>query len=137
MANKNDKKIMLLEAEIKKKKAQLDGATRFTPVTNCLLTLPWTGVSANINVLDKVSLMYYLSQLEGLKKYRDENMPGEELKFGNWTVETWIEDVRTKYMVLNRRMEEARLAALEKDLAELLSIDAKVDRKLSDIMSKI
>lgn len=137
MATKNDKKIMELEKAIKAKKAQLSGATKFTPTTNCILTLEWTGVSVNINTLSKVALMYYLSQLQNLKDYRDKSMPGEELKFGNWTVETWIDDVTNKYIVLNRKTEEARLEKLEKALENLLSADTKVDRELEKIMESI
>ena len=74
--NSNDEKIFKLEEAIKEKVAKLEGATRFVPVTNCLLILPWTGVSVNLNVLDKLSLMYYLSQLTNMKEYRDANMPG-------------------------------------------------------------
>ena len=135
--NKNDKKIKELQAVIATKKAALDGNTRFIPVTNCLLRLPWMTNAANLNVLSKMELVYYASQLQTLQKTVEEFCPGEELHLDSWSIQTWLTDIRNRLFVLNRKNEEARLEALNKQLSSLLSNEAKVDDELAKILSSL
>lgn len=135
--NKNDEKIRLLQKAIAEKKEALDGNVRFVPVTNCLLRLPWMASAANINVLGKMELVYYASQLKVLQSTAEEICPGEEFKLDIWSIETWLTDIKNRLLVLNRKNEESRLEALNRQLASLLSNEAKIDDELKKIIDSI
>ena len=78
-----------------------------------------------------------MSLLQSIKDGHEKHFPGEDLMFGKWSVDEWIEDIKHKHINSQRKNEEARLKRLEGELHDLLSIDTKVDMRIKDLESEI
>lgn len=131
----NDATILKLKEQIESKKKLISGATRFSPITNCMLT--FNGERHNLNVLDKDAILLLIAQLNSLHKSLFEVLPEETLMISSFTVIDWITDLKNKYTILNRRHEEDRLKRLETKLHNLLSTDKKVELEINDLMNEI
>lgn len=131
----NDKMILELKKQVDTKKKLLKNAERFSPKTNCNLTLH--NERYNLNVLDKPALLLLLAQLQGFNNSIKEVFPDEVLEISGFPVDLWIEDVKSKFSTLNRKLENERLIALEQKLHNLLSIDKKIELEIESIKKEI
>jgi hypothetical protein len=131
----NDTTILKLKKQIEEKKKLLSGASRFSPITNCMLT--FNGERHNLNVIDKDTILLLIAQLNSLHKSLYEVLPEETLKVSNFTVIEWITDLKNKYTILNKKLEEDRLKKLEARLHGLLSTDKKVELEINELMNEI
>lgn len=133
MASKNDKTILALKAQIAEKKKALQGATSFSPRTNCSLLLGADRI--NLHVADSTVLTTCLVQLNALKMSAD-NLGVQYLTCG-YPVEDWLSDIQTKLLIVNRKKEEERLKLLETKLTELLSAEKKTELLIEEFKTRI
>lgn len=133
--SQNDKVILGLKAEISEKKKNLNKINKFSPITNCSLEL--FNNRYNINTLDKNQLLLLIAQLQGLKKSLSEVYPTEKLVISSFDINDWLSDLKSKFDILNIKIEEDRLKLLETKLHNLLSIDTKVGIEIDDIKKMI
>lgn len=130
----NDEQILALKSKIDEKKKALGKSERFSPITNCVL--PINGQSVNINVLDKNGLQQFLIMLNSWKLSAID-LKLEDVKFGGYVLDDWINDIQSKLAVMDRSSEVAKLKKLEERLTELLSDDKKIELELGDILSQL
>lgn len=135
MAKKNDDIILKLKKDIEEKKKLIKSAERFTPVTNCSLQLD--GERFNLNVLSKDDIIPVMVKLNAYAKSAEELGVTEHLKYSGFKVADWITDLKARWNIVNRTLEEARLKALETKLHNLLSTDKKVELEIADIAASI
>lgn len=131
----NDALILSLKDKIEEKKKLLKTTEKFSPVTNCILSV--NGEKYNLNVLGKNDILILVAHLSSLKTALKNELPDESLEISGFTVDQWLKDLKAKFNTLNRKLEEDRLKALERKLHELLSTDKKVELEIADIMQQI
>lgn len=135
MASKNDKLILTLKQEIEQKKNLLSKAQKFTPKTNCSLSI--FGSSLNLHVANKEDLLRVIASVKSLELGLESCLPGETLMIGGYSSEEWLEDLINKFNNLNLSLEKARLKSLEEKLYNLLSVDTKVSLEIENIKKSI
>jgi hypothetical protein len=133
MANENDTKILNLKKAIEDKKKSLKVTEKFTPVTNCSIEID--GVRYNIQVLTKEQIIALMVKLNSYRLSAKDL--GVEFNMSGYSVDDWMTDLKSKYMNLDRKLEERRLKALEDKLHNLLSSDKKVELEIEDIANSI
>lgn len=134
--NKNDKAILSLKEQIKKKKAALDAAKKFNPVTNCSLELN-VGERYNLHTLLPDAIVPLIVRVNALKLSAESLGLADQFKISGYTMEDWMTDLNTKLTIANRKQEEIRLKSLEIKLHTLLSLDTKVELELEELASQI
>ena len=131
----NDSMILNLKKQIEEKKKLLTGASRFSPMTNCMLRLD--NENFNLNVIDKDMILLLIAKLSGLKTSLKVEMPDEKLLISSFDVDLWLTDLKNKFSILNKKLEEERLKKLENKLHNLLSVDKKVELEINELMNEI
>lgn len=132
----NDELVLELRKQVEAKKKLLKSTEKFTPKTNCNIEFH-NGNRYNINVLTKPGILSLLATLQAHKTALKELLPEETLEYSGFSVDLWIEDLKSKFNNLNRKLEEERLKALEAKLYNLLSLDKKVELEIEDIKNQI
>lgn len=135
MASKQDKVILNLKKEIEIKKENLGKTNKFVPITNCNLFLENNRI--NIHTLTKESILLYIAKLKALELALKQVLPDEVLMIDGYSVKDWIEDLVSKYNILNVNNEKERLRMLENKLNELLSNETKIDLELEKLKNQI
>lgn len=134
MENKNnDQRIIELKKQIDEKKLKIVKSKRFIPITNCILTLKEK--ATNLNVLNKSELIEHLIILNSYRKSAEELNLLENFEYNGYHVNDWIDDIKNKLDVLNRKEEESKLKLMESKLDKLLSDDKKTELELDSIES--
>lgn len=133
--NDNDVMILQLKKEIELKKKTLRSSEKFSPKTNCSLSLQ--DKRYNLNVIDKETLIFLLGTLLSLQNNFNSVYPGDKFEFCGYDIGFWIDDIKSKYNNLNRNLELQRLQALESRLHNLLSIDKKVELEITELRNEI
>jgi hypothetical protein len=136
MAKKNDNLILKLKKDILDKRAQLKSAERFSPVTNCSLTID--GERHNLNVLnDKDQLTNLIVRVNVYRMSAEDAGLASTFKLGGFTPDQWLTDLQTRLTISNRKQEEAKLKLMEDKLHNLLSTDKKVELEIEGIMAEL
>lgn len=132
MSEKNDSVILELKKKIEEKKALLATSERFSPVTNCSISL--FGVQHNINVLDRDGLVNLLVTLNSIKaSVNDLQEFTEGYKISGYSVDDWMTDIKAKIRNLNKQIEKSNLRKMEDKLDSLLSSDKKTEFELGEL----
>jgi len=131
----NDKTILSLKKQVEDKKKLLKGTDRFVPKTNCSLSID--GLRYNLNVSGKEEVLLLLAKVNNLKISLAQILPEETLVISGYPVDMWIDDLKSRFNTLNRKLEEERLKILEGKLHNLLTIDTKVSLELKDLAKEI
>ena len=131
----NDKMILDLKKRVEEKKKLLKSIGRFSPKTNCSLLID--GERFNLNVVSQPALLFLIAKLQSLKSGLFEIIQGETLEIGGYSVDLWLEDLVSRFNILNRNLEAERLKVLEEKLHNLLSLDKKVELEIKDLESQI
>lgn len=131
----NDSMILNLKKQIEEKKKLVTTSSRFSPVTNCMLRL--NNENYNLNVIDKDTILYLIAKLSSLKTSLKQEMPDEKLIINSFDVDLWLTDLKNKFNILNKKLEEERLKKLESKLHNLLSTDKKIELEINEIMDQI
>lgn len=126
--SKNDDRIMELKSKIKEKREELDKhRSRFNPITNCLLVLD--DVAYNLNVNSSELLLIKLNMLA--MSARDLKIDTSKLVISGYSLDDWIEDVKTNLEVQKHKKEKKSLSKLEKELTALLSDDKQTELEIN------
>lgn len=129
MATKNDERVLQLKEIIDKKKLELKGAKKFTPLTNCVLDLE--GQKYNLNVLQLNDLQMLLVRLNMyLMSAKD---LGINLEISGYSLAEWITDIKCKIEIFEYKQKETELKALEAKLDKMLSDEKKTELELDEI----
>lgn len=129
MATKNDERVLHLKQVIDKKKSELKGSKKFTPLTNCVLDLE--GQKYNLNVLQFDDLQLLLVRLNMyLMSVKD---LGISLEISGYNVAEWITDIKCKIEIFEYKKKEEELRALEDKLDKMLSDEKKTELELDEI----
>jgi hypothetical protein len=129
---KNDDKILGLKAQIAKKKELLKSSKKFSPVTNCNLTL--NGTRVNLHTLTSADdIMNVMVGMNVLKMSADELKLTESYKVSGYLTTEWLEDLTSKLNTVNRKAEEAKLKAMESKLTKLLSLEKQTELEIDEI----
>lgn len=131
----NDKVILDLKKKVEEKKKLLKSTERFNPKTNCALR--FNGENYNLNVIEKPTILLLLAKFHSLNVALRDIYPEETLEISGYSISTWIEDLKSRFNTLNRRMEEDRLKVLEDKLHNLLSVDTKIELEIENLKSQI
>lgn len=131
----NDKTILDLKKKVEEKKKLLKSTERFSPKTNCALR--FDGENYNLNVLEKQIILLVLAKFQSWKNSLREMYPEEILIISGYSIDLWIEDLKSRFNTLNRRLEEERLKTLEDRLHSLLSVDTKIELEIESLKSQI
>jgi hypothetical protein len=131
--SKNDDKILELKKQIEAKKKDLAARkVRFAPETNCVLDLD--GNKYNLNVLDDGSLMFLMLKLN-LYNMSADNLKMPHPSLSGYSVNLWINDIKSKLAVAGMKREETDLKKMEAKLDQLLSEEKKTELELDEIAS--
>ena len=127
--SKNDERVLQLKEIIDKKKLELKGAKKFTPLTNCILDLE--GQKYNLNVLRLNDLQLLLVRLNMyLMSAKDLKI---NLEFSGYNIAEWITDIKCKIEIFEYKKKEAELKTLEVKLDKMLSDEKKTELELDEI----
>ena len=127
--SKNDERVLQLKQVIDKKKSELKGSKKFTPLTNCVLDLE--GQKYNLNVLQANDLQLLLVRLNMyLMSAKD---LGISLEISGCNIAEWITDIKCKIEIFEYKRKEAELKALEAKLDKMLSDEKKTELELDEI----
>ncbi len=129
MATKNDERVLQLKQVIDKKKSELKGSKRFTPLTNCILDLEEQ--KYNLNVLKFNDLQFLLVKLN-MYLMSAKNL-GICLEISGYNIEEWITDIKCKIEIFEYKKKEAELKALEVKLDKMLSNEKRTELELDEI----
>lgn len=125
--SKNDDRIMDLKFKIEKKREKLDEhKNRFNPITNCLLYLD--KVTYNLNVDSSELLLIKLNMMAMSAK--DLKIDTSKLIISGYSLDNWIEDVKSNLEVQRYKKEKKDLDKLEKELTSLLSDDKQTELEI-------
>lgn len=129
--NKNDERVLQLKQVIDKKKSELKGSKKFTPLTNCVLDLE--GQKYNLNVLQLDDLQLLLVRLNMYLMSAKDLGISLEIKISGYNIAEWITDIRCKIEIFEYKKKEAELKALESKLDKMLSDEKKTELELDEI----
>lgn len=129
--SKNDDKILKLREQIEKKKKELkNNCVKFTPQTNCVLTLD--GKTYNLNVCNKEELTLLMIKLYTYEMSAND-LDISSLVISGFNIEWWILDIKNKLKMLEIKEETEKLKSNEELLEQLLSEDKKTELMLDEI----
>lgn len=128
--NQNDEKILKLKAEIESKKKKLGKNTRFSPITNCMLTIE--DKLLNINALPIDMLIVLLVRLN-MYNMSAKDLGITDFIISSYHIEDWILDIQSKIDVLKSKSEADNLKNLEKKLEQLLSAEKQTELAIDEI----
>ena len=127
--SKNDERVMQLKKIIEEKKLELKAVKRFTPLTNCVLSLDNQSYNLNVLQLDDLKLL-----LVKLNMYlMSANDLGIGLDISGYNISEWISDVRSKIEIFEYKKKESELKTLEAKLDKMLSDEKKTELELDEI----
>ena len=127
--SKNDERVLQLNEIIDKKKLELKGAKKFTPLTNCILDLEDQKYNLNVLRLNDLQLLLvrlnmYLMSAKDLKI---------NLEISGYNIAEWITDIKCKIEIFEYKKKEAELKTLEVKLDKMLSDEKKTELELDEI----
>ena len=127
--SKNDERVLQLKEIIDKKKLELKGAKKFTPLTNCILDLEDQKYNLNVLRLNDLQLLLvrlnmYLMSAKDLKI---------NLEISGYNIAEWITDIKCKIEIFEYKKKEAELKTLEVKLDKMLSDEKKTELELDEI----
>ena len=97
--SKNDERVLQLKEIIDKKKLELKGAKKFTPLTNCILDLEDQKYNLNVLRLNDLQLLLvrlnmYLMSAKDLKI---------NLEISGYNIAEWITDIKCKIEIFENK----------------------------------
>lgn len=128
--SKNDERVLQLKQVIDKKKSELKGVKKFTPLTNCVLDLE--GQKYNLNVLQLDDLQLLLVRLN-MYLISAKDLGVNLQKISGYNIAEWITDIKCKIEIFEYKKKEAELKALEAKLDKMLSDEKKTELELDEI----
>ena len=126
----NDKRILELKENIKKKQDKINKSKKFLPITNCLLYLSEKRYNIHTLTLDKLTLL--LVELN-LYKLSANDLGISDFVISGYNIKDWLSDIKQKIDIFSIQQEKNELDILEKKLTSLLSDDTKTELEIDEI----
>lgn len=127
--SKNDERVLQLKKVIDEKRAELKSVKRFTPLTNCILSLDNQNYNLNVLQINDLKLL-----LVKLNMYQ---MSAKDLEItldiSGYNITEWITDVKSKIEIFEYKKRESELKTLEAKLDKMLSDEKKTELELDEI----
>lgn len=137
MKDKQDEKVLQLMKIVEEKKTKIASAGRPQWKTSCALKV---GVNERKNIQVETSLPELISLASFVKKEEYGHMQAcmalgvvNELLLDGYTVGDWITDIKTRISQVQISSEKKNLAALEKQLAGLVSEGARREIEIEEL----
>ena len=127
--SKNDERVLQLKKIIDEKKSELKVTKRFTPLTNCVLSLDNQNYNLNVLQLDDLKLLLVKLNMH-LMSANDLDI---KLELSGYNVEDWMADVKSKIEIFEYKKKEIELKTLEAKLDKMLSDEKKTELELDEI----
>ena len=97
MAN-NDERILKLQEQIEKAEEEALKLKKVSYITNCIIIID--SEKYNLHVLDEDALVMLLIKINGYKlSAQDLKLDLDNIKFGNYKLSEWMEDIQTRIKV--------------------------------------
>lgn len=129
--NANDKRIMELRKKIEEKKKAIGTKERFAPLTKCQIEVD--GRIQNLHTFDRKQAIALLVKLNALSNSAKELGFEEEYEISGFNIQDWMTDLQSIIRIMDKKNEQKKLDALEKQLHKLLSDGKKVELELDSI----
>ena len=131
--NKNDKRILDLKNELKKKQESVSKIKTFAPITNSSIDLD--GKRYNIQTMKEDELLVILLKLNSYLLSAKDLGIEKKAKISRYYIDEWITDVKSLIDIKETLNEKNKLKFLETQLEDLLSNDKKIELTL-DVIEK-
>lgn len=131
--NKNDDRVLQLKKIVDEKKQELKTVKRFTPLTNCVLSLD--GQNYNLNILQLDDLEFLLVKLN--MYLRSANDLDIDLHISGYSITDWMTDIKSKMEIFEYKKKESELKVLEVKLDKMLSDEKKTELELDEIAAML
>lgn len=130
----NDDKIIKLKETIEQKRVELGKEPRFVPVTSCLLKVDFS-INTNIHTLNDINSINNALLVLGLYELAAEKqgISTKEVELNDFTLEDWLNDLKSKKNQLEYRKKKKELDGLETKLTGLMSETKKTELAINDI----
>lgn len=129
MATKNDERVLQLKKIIDEKRTELKTVKRFTPLTNCVLSLDNQNYNINVLQLDDLKLLIVKLNMY-LMSANDLDI---KLVISGYNVTEWMSDIESKIEIFEYKKKESELKTLEAKLDKMLSDEKKTELELDEI----
>jgi signal recognition particle subunit SEC65 len=139
MSNTNDQKIEQMKKVLNEKRLALGKRPRAQWNTNGIFNFGCEGKHFNLNTVVDLSRMaralaYMRNETRNIEEAaKDLGFTPDPVLFGNWTVDEWESDFRTRVAVVQWEKRNKELQAIEKKLNALMSEDARTANELADL----
>jgi len=136
----NDNQIKDYRTKVEAKRSALGSKPRVNYVTNMLLPLNDSKLNLNLMNTEKacIDVAQQLAMMHNAQVQANEWLgTSQSLTVGNFKVEEWVEDIRTRLSIINWDQEKQKLNAMDTKLAGLLSEDAKTANAIADIAGEL
>ena len=90
-----------------------------------------------VSYYDRPEIQARITAAKSLELAIKEVLIDENLVIEGYSITDWIEDLKSKYNILNINTEKERLRKLEDKLHELLSVDTKISIELETLKKQI
>lgn len=135
MGKKNDQRILELKGDLAEKRNELGKKdVKFVPITNCVIKL--NGMTYNLHTCDSETLTMLLIKLN-VYKLSAKDLGVEAPKFNGYSLEDWMNDIRSRLEALKVSDMKKQIAAAEKRLDGLLSEDKRTEMQISEIVGML
>ena len=130
MMNKNDERILNLKKEIEKKKEEIDKRDiRFSPKTNCILTLDGDTYNLHVCPMEKLQFLWIKLNMY-LMSAKDLSL---DCSLSGFPIVDWVDDIKSKLNIMEIKAEKENLKKMEDKLNKLLSSDKRTELELDQI----
>ncbi len=138
MSSKNDLKIKELTIKVEEQQAKLGKKPKTSFITNAVFTDGADlGNPLNLNVLKKEQLMKLTTKLFSLKLAHEEAVKFLEMEIpltvSNYPISDWLDDIKTRFKILDFEENQKKLDLTKEKLKKLLSEDARTELELENI----
>lgn len=134
--SQNDEKVLLLTEKIAVQKTRLNKTEKFNPKTHCALVL--FGQTYNLHTLNKQTCVLLIAHVRSLfLAWSTLDLGRDPLVISDFQASIWLDDLISKYEILNIKEEATRLKGLELQLETLLSHDTRVELELTKLEGQI
>lgn len=136
----NDAEIKKYRQAVDVKRKELGIKPKLAYTTNALLDLDGERVNLNTLMNDEQCVFVtgkILGAVDIIKRANDTLGTDVTLRFGDFTAEQWIGDIKLRVQLLTWEAKKKKLTAMDKKLSLLMSDDAKTADAIADIAAAL
>lgn len=137
MSTNLDAKILALQAKLQEKKKEIENIETSKWLTSCVFKFPGSSEIFNIQTITDESLLFFIQNWCQQQLNPMRSAGSKPLVWLNYNLNDWIADVGTRIQRMTLAQKKAEFKNMENTLESLLSNDAKADKILKEIESKL